>query len=122
MNFLDELADKWATEAKTLRERYYDDKGAKMCEDKRAELLQTISNALSATLNLTQAGKESGYHPGHLGRLVKEGKLKNYGSPLRPKVRRGDLPRKPRNPLRESDAIQSVGTTRPEIARAVVNS
>ncbi len=49
-------------------------------------------------LTLQQAADESGFSYGHMQRLVSEGELENVGAPGSPRVRRGDLPRKPCRP------------------------
>jgi len=48
----------------------------------------------SETLTLREAGEESGFSVGHLGRLVREGQIPNAGRPGSPRIRRIDLPRK----------------------------
>ena len=45
-------------------------------------------------LNLTQASIRSGLSADHLGRLVRTGKLQNYGRKNAPRVRAADLRRK----------------------------
>jgi hypothetical protein len=45
-------------------------------------------------LTLQQGADESGYSAAHVGRLVAEGKLDNYGEKGSPRIRRGDLPKK----------------------------
>src|SRR5688500_16967490 len=49
----------------------------------------------STLVGLNDGARLSGYSADHLGRLVKSGKLQNYGSKHRPRVRIGELPRKP---------------------------
>jgi hypothetical protein len=55
-------------------------------------------------LTLNEASAESGYSVDHLGRLLRDGKLTNVGRPRAPRVRRGDLPRRPR---RQSGTLAS---------------
>lgn len=45
-------------------------------------------------LTLSEAAEESGYSEAHLSRLLSEGKIPNAGRKNRPRVRRGDLPKK----------------------------
>ncbi len=53
-------------------------------------------------LTLNEASEESGYSYSALQKMVADGKLPNLGDRNRPRVRRGDLPRKagqlPRGP------------------------
>jgi hypothetical protein len=48
------------------------------------------------TLTIAQAAAESGYSEDHLARQIREGKIPNAGRPGAPRIRRADLPRKPR--------------------------
>ena len=48
----------------------------------------------TATCSLTEAAKETGYHPGSLARMIKERRVTNYGTKTRPRVRVSELPRK----------------------------
>ena len=47
-------------------------------------------------LTLTQAAATCGYSTDHLGRLVRSGQLINHGRRHAPRVRLGDLPRRPK--------------------------
>lgn len=49
-------------------------------------------------LNLTQAALRSGYSADALGRMIREGRLTNYGRKNAPRVRVCDLPRKALRP------------------------
>jgi hypothetical protein len=49
-----------------------------------------------AALSLAEASAESGYSEAHLSRLVHEGRIANAGRDRAPRIRRKDLPRKPR--------------------------
>lgn len=49
-------------------------------------------------LTLTAAGERCGYSPDSLGRMIREGRLTNYGRPKAPRVRASDLPRKALRP------------------------
>jgi hypothetical protein len=60
-------------------------------------LLDTAEQASAANplLSLTAAAIATGYHPDTLGRYIREGRLTNHGTPHRPLVRLGEVPRKP---------------------------
>jgi hypothetical protein len=73
-------------------------------------------------LTLEQAARISGYSADHLGRLIRQGSLRNVGRPRAPRLRRGDLPRKaPGLPL-QSIGQHLVGADPRQVARAVVTS
>lgn len=59
------------------------------------ELDEALASRDDELLNLRQAAEESGYTDDHLGRQVRDGKIPNSGRENAPKIRRGDLPRKP---------------------------
>ena len=74
-------------------------------------------------LTLTQAAEVTGYTDDHLGRLVREGKLTNYGEKHSPRVKRSELPMKPARTMPRSDiALCSRGPTLSAITRAAVAS
>ena len=87
------LVDRWRQEAEILRGR-----GATL----QADVLLSCATDLEADeraqalepLTLQEAARESGYSYSALQKLVATGKLPNVGSPHRPRVRRGLLPRK----------------------------
>ena len=88
------LRARWEAEAATLRRR-----GASAHADLLDSVLadfdaaQTMQDAEACTL--AEAARISGYTADHLGRLVKDGTLRNVGRPRAPRVRLTDLPRKP---------------------------
>lgn len=59
------------------------------------ELEAALRERANEVLNMREAARESGYHEDHLARLVKAGKIPNAGKRGAPKIRRGELPRKP---------------------------
>ena len=68
-------------------------------------------------LTLPEAARESGYSVDHLGRMIRQGKLPNAGAPNRPRIRAGDLPRRPNRRL----AAAEVGAYDPSAdARALL--
>ena len=74
-----------------------------------------------ALLSLTAAARVCGYSADHLGRLVRAGTLVNHGRPNAPRVRRGDLPRKPALPGRLADPTL-LGASRRQVAQAITTS
>jgi hypothetical protein len=74
------------------------------------ELERALAEREFEELTLQQAAEESGYSYSHMQRLVSEGELPNVGSLGAPRVRRCDIPRKPRaGPrLRAADLAEEV--------------
>lgn len=73
-------------------------------------------------LNLQEAARESGYSADHLGRLVRDGRIRNAGRPNAPRVRRGELPRKASALRAQAARLSLLGATPGQVARAVVTS
>lgn len=91
-----ELVVAWRVRAELLRP--YAPTAAEAFERAADELEAAMREADSEVLNLQDAARESGYSADHLSRLLKEGKVPNVGRPHAPRIRRGDLPRKPGSP------------------------
>jgi hypothetical protein len=66
LEYLGLLADEWQEEARQLRDRYGDERGAKLCETHAAELRVRIRDHLDEPLTLKEAAAESGYSVSHL--------------------------------------------------------
>lgn len=88
------LMAQWQAHAGLLR-AYGDERGAAICEKHAAELLQAIRETDAEVLTLSEAASVSGYSADHIRALVASGAIPNAGRRNRPRVRRGDLPRKP---------------------------
>ena len=89
------LAERWRLDA----ERYEADRLPTVaavlmrCAD---QLESATREADSALVTLSEGARLSGYSQRQLSRLVRRGRIPNYGKETRPKVAVGDLPRKPR--------------------------
>jgi len=90
---VDALATVWRARADEIRR--FAPAAAEAFQEAALQLEQALRAAAAEPLNLRQAAKESGYSEDHLGRMVKKGKIPNVGRAHAPRVRRGDLPRKP---------------------------
>lgn len=88
----EELAAAWRRRAHELRP--FSESAAVAFTRAADELEAVLSTATTALVNLSEASRLSGFSPDHLGRLVRVGRLRNYGSANRPRLRVGDLPRK----------------------------
>jgi len=91
----DELIVKWESEAAVMERRGVSVAGATVVRELLADLAAVRRDEAHALLDLPQAAAESGYSEGHIGRLVREGKIPNAGRRRSPRIRRADLPRKP---------------------------
>lgn len=98
---LSELAARWREDAATF-DRYHDDRQASICRDHAAALEAALRESGDECVSLKQAAVLSGYSVDHLGRMITQGRLENVGRNGKPRVRRGDLPRKPSHPLRDA--------------------
>jgi hypothetical protein len=93
----------------------------------QAKVLEMCAEQLELSLNyrdeelvsLTEAARAKGYTPDHIGRLVRQGKLKDYGRPKAPRVRLSELPRKPGTLPSVSRTTHLVGATTRQVARAI---
>ena len=89
------------------------------CADQLEEVLLKEGDAL---LTLPEAAEESGYSAGHIGRLIRDGKIPNAGRPGAPRIARRDLPLKvDRGVQSVSDNSQSGDISREQIVRSVIN-
>jgi hypothetical protein len=91
---LGDLIARWRSEAELLR-RYGDERGAHVCGLHAEELEQAAAALADEPLTLAAAAAESGYSERRLRELLAEGAIPNAGRRHAPRIRRGDLPRKP---------------------------
>lgn len=84
------------------------------------ECEEAVESAVCQPLSLAQAALVSGYSGEHLAREVREGRIPNAGRKHAPRIRRGDLPRKP-GALTSVPLATSIAGARRRIARAIVN-
>ena len=102
---LDELKARWEERRDEYVRLDVRVQGARLIEQLLGELQQISVDRDDELLDLTGAAKACGYSVDHLGRLVRDGQLRNYGRPRAPRVRRGDLPHK--TGRTSADAIDS---------------
>lgn len=115
---MEALAAQWRAQAEGMR-RYGAVQSADALVQAAAELHGAIAEHESQTLTLPQASERSGYSADHLGRLIREGKLRNAGRENAPRIRLADLPLK-------ATALRTAGDgamlDRAQIARSVVTA
>lgn len=117
-----EFEAKWREEAELLRRRRAQVDAGELLEEVLTDFRAVVIQENEELLDLQAASRESGYSADHLGRLVRDGVIRNAGRRNAPKIRRGDLPRKA-GALRESARRLTLGRATPgQIARAVVTS
>jgi hypothetical protein len=98
--------------------RRFDDNGAAEAFESCANELEAAVSVWSTTpLTLERAAEESGYSRESLGRLVRDGRIRNAGRTGSPRIQRGDLPRKPGRTCQPQELV-----SRQQIAAAVANS
>ena len=105
-----------------VQARGRDGRWAPVVSELITELETLFREEKSDILTLSEAALYSGYSVDHLGRSLRRGSIENVGARGRPRVRRGDLPRKSgalRNEM--SEPIVAVNTRR-QIAQSVVTS
>ena len=112
------LADRWRERAADLRTWAAAEGAASALERAAAELDEAVREALDERLTLEQSSAESGYSKRRLRELVSEGSIPNAGVKGAPRIRRSDLPRKPRTSVSGGydvgmDADQLVGRMAP---------
>ena len=110
---LRDLVSQWRTEVDLLRKRGSKAVAAAV-ESCAGELEQTLVEADLEALTLDQAAEESGYSKSHLSRLIAADRLPNAGRRNAPRIKRGDLPRKPEDPM--DDGPDLVGRIHGDIA------
>mgnify|MGYP006282155039 CR=1 FL=1 len=118
---IETLAKDWRSRAGKLRDWAAAEEVAHAWEEAARELEAVLATTEQELLNLQQASERSGYTPDHLGRLVREGRLPNAGRANAPKIRVGDLPRKPGETPCDA-AAQHTRQAKEFIARALLNA
>lgn len=92
---ISELVADWRAKATVLR-TYGADRQAQAVERCLTDLEEALDQVSSEALTLQEAADATGYTADHIGRLVREGKIHNVGRKGAPRVRRSDLPIKPK--------------------------
>lgn len=97
-----ELPLRWREEAE-VAEALGDSRGAVMCRRFADALAAALRNAEGELLTLEAAADASGYSSGRLRHMVADGLIPNAGAKGRPRIRRGDLPKKVRRTVSPFD-------------------
>ena len=114
-----ELVDEWRGEAQLMSHRGLTESAA-LVESLANDLEETLRGFESDFLNLHESAAHSGYSPGHLSRLVRDGKIPNRGRPGVPRIRRSDLPIK-RGHLTKSTFASDIRESKAAIVRSIAD-
>ena len=87
--------DEWTNRLNEYRTVAAQVDGEKICERVLADFSAVLEAEANTILTLAEAARRSGYSEEHLGRLVRDGKIPNAGRRGVPRIRAGDLPRRP---------------------------
>ena len=96
--------ERWLARRDELRRLHALVDGGVLCDELLTDLDQLTNDVGNEPLSLQRAAMESGYSVDHLGRLLREGRLRNAGRPNAPRIRRGDLPAKTAHAIASHDA------------------
>ena len=117
---LADLSQNWRRRAEELRP--FAEPAARAFEIAADELEAALREQDGKLLTLTAAAAESGFSPDHLGRLVRDGKLPNYGRPHAPRIRLADVPRKVGALPPAGPRATLVGATPRQLAAAIATT
>ena len=113
------LEREWRATAETLKAHGAKSQ-AKLVHHLSDRLLEAACRSKEEVLTLAEAAAESSYTIAHLGRLIAEREIPNAGKKGSPRLRRSDLPRKPKlaavTPRR-----QLHGPSRHQVARSLLD-
>ena len=116
-----ELSVKWRGHVETLR-TFGATSQAQAVEQCAAELERALALNDDELLTRSQAAAFSGYSADHLGRLMRQGSLRNMGKTRAPLFRRKDLPRKRAGLPLSASNLHLLGADPRQVAKAVVTS
>ncbi len=111
------LPEAWRARATELRRWAAADSAAKAYEVAANELEEALRTYSDEVLSLTQAADESGYSTEHLRRLVRDGRIPNAGRKNAPKVRRGDVPKRPKSERQHRGGYDPIADARALLSR-----
>lgn len=114
------LPSHWRAEAERLRDLAAEGQ-ARALERAARELEASLQAGAHEIVTLDVAANESGFSADHLGRLIRQGKLRNYGQKRTPRVRLADVPRKRARPS-SLTLSSSEGSLPDAIARAAIGA
>ena len=114
---LSSLAAEWRNRAVSLREWAQADGAARAFERAAEELESALRTRGGELLTLTEASREGGYSTRQLSRMIRNGRVRNAGTPTSPKILRADVPTK-RGHLPSVADVANIARTPGQIARS----
>lgn len=117
---LSEVVTKWRREQHRFAGLGAMVDGSKLIDQLLHDIERATAMASEEAISLAAAAQESGYSSSHVARLIREGRIENVGRPHAPRVRRGDLPRKPPTLRPPGPSMQLLGAGPGQVARAIV--
>ena len=90
-----ELVQSWLARAQQFKRLSAMVDGHRLISEMITDLELLFREEESEILTLEEAAKWSGYSSDHLARSLRRGAIPNAGRKGQPRIRRGDLPRKP---------------------------
>lgn len=113
------LEGEWRATAETLKAHGAKSR-AKLVQHLSDRLLEAACRSTEEVLTLAEAAAESGYTAAHLGKLIAKREIPNAGKKRSPRLRRSDLPKKPKlaavTPRRQLHR-----TSRHQVARSLLH-
>lgn len=94
-----DVIDRWQARLEEWSRLHVQVDGAALAGEVIADLERAAAADTCEPLTYAKAAKLSGYSDDHIGRLVRDGKLKNVGRKGAPRVLASELPRKPASVL-----------------------
>ena len=116
-----ELLSKWEARQAEWRRLGVHVMGAAIADEILSDLHQLETAHTLEPLTLTEAALASGYSIDRLQKMVAGGQLENVGKKGSPRIRRGDLPRKPGHTLPAIAGESQFGERRRIAASAIGN-
>lgn len=94
-----ELRQRWQLKREEFAQLAVHVDGVRVIDAFLADLDSRERDEADELLSVARAASLSGYSPEHLARCIRTGKIPNAGVKGRPRIRRADLPRKPKKSL-----------------------
>ena len=115
------LPAEWRAEAESFQEHGVEP-AARAYERCARQLEESLMAEGGERLTLGEAAEESGYSTDHLGRLIREEKIPNAGRANAPRIRRADLPIKPKpRALPVAEATSLPQTTNAQVVQSIID-
>jgi hypothetical protein len=115
-----DIISRWETRLIEWRQFNSQVDGAKVCEEVLEDFRAWQDAEENQLLSLKAAAEISGYTPGHLGRLVRNGEIPNAGRPNAPKIHRRHVPIKPGHLPAALSTSELAGTSKRQVVRSIV--